>query len=266
GHRLIGAAHNTETNVQVAALHESGNNRVEGPLAGSKRIRMLRVETEKTTAVLQEKAHTLNCEARTEPGVVALDQGDDVAVLVHGGKIGGIAGGSARLDVAVRLVGIDQACPLSAILPGNQALHRNFAEARVSVVAIEVGVGKLHRFNLLVQFDGTLWTPGIRLEIGHDVQHFQSSHSLAVGRRLVNAPAAVVNGDGVHPLGGELSQVIGLHSAACVGGGLKDRFRDLPAVEGVRTLIGNQAQSAGHVGIAEHLTDFGNLAVGQENA
>src|SRR5205823_9813994 len=88
GERLVGAAHDTKSDVVVAVFHESGDDGVEGALARGKRVGFGGIEHEKGTAILQDESHAADRNAGAEAGEVALDKRDDVAVLVDGGEIG----------------------------------------------------------------------------------------------------------------------------------------------------------------------------------
>ena len=125
-----------------------------------------------------------------------------------------LRGRLAGSGLAVGFVGIDQLRALFGIVFREQAFHRNFGEARIGVVAIQIGIGQLHGFDLLVQFGDAERAVGRGGRSLHDVQHFERGHALAVGRKFVDGPAAIGGGDGLDPLGVKLGEVVGCHGAA----------------------------------------------------
>src|SRR5260370_9086020 len=50
--RLVGAAHDSEADVQLSSLHEGGNDGIKGPLAWRQSIRVLCIEREQSPAIL----------------------------------------------------------------------------------------------------------------------------------------------------------------------------------------------------------------------
>ena len=92
GLRLVPAAHDAEADVDVALLHEGRDDGVQGTLVSGERIGQAGRELEAGAAVMEGEAETGSDHAGAVAGVVALDERDDVAVLVDGGEIdGGVA-------------------------------------------------------------------------------------------------------------------------------------------------------------------------------
>ena len=85
----------------------------------------------------------------------------------------------------------------------------------------------------------------------HDVQHLERRHALAVRRQFIDPPAAVVDGDRLHPSGRIRRQIFRRHGAAQMFGSLQNGGRDLAFVERVGPLLGDQAEGLRHVGILE---------------
>src|SRR4029077_11877060 len=107
--RLVGSAHDTESDMRISLLHESGNNGVKRPLARRPRIGMAGIEQKQSATVVQHKAPTLHRDSGTESVVQALYERCDVAVLVDGGQVSRVAPGrGAAGRSAVRLRGINQ--------------------------------------------------------------------------------------------------------------------------------------------------------------
>ena len=77
-----------------------------GRLRGAKCIGMAGIEGEQAATVLKDKSPALDRDAGTEGGVVALYEGNDIAIVVHGRKVSGIAGGRSPLaSVQLALAG-----------------------------------------------------------------------------------------------------------------------------------------------------------------
>ena len=90
GQRLVRAAHDSESDVLLAAFHERGNDSVKRTLAWSQSIRARRIEREQSASVLQCKPHAADGNARAEAFVVTLDERNDVAVAIDHREIGGV--------------------------------------------------------------------------------------------------------------------------------------------------------------------------------
>src|SRR5258708_40321108 len=88
--RLIGAAHNAETDVLRTALHQGRNDGVKRPLSARENVRVSRIEREPSTAVLQNKAHALDRNAGAELREHALNPAGDVAVAIDHSQISGV--------------------------------------------------------------------------------------------------------------------------------------------------------------------------------
>ena len=103
---LIESAHDAKRDALVAVGHEAGNDGVQRALVPGQGIGRLRIEFEESAAILQREAGAVGHQARAKFGIVALNQGDHVAVSVDHGEIGGVACGRerrlARRHVAIR--------------------------------------------------------------------------------------------------------------------------------------------------------------------
>ena len=96
---------------------------------------------------------------------------------------------------------------LCAAVFRNHLLDGNGTEARIADVLIHVGVGQFLGLDHDVQrSDGVVAVVG-HGKVFHDVEHGERGDALAVGRQLVDGPAAVGGGDGLHPLGLEVGEV-----------------------------------------------------------
>src|SRR5580698_6578833 len=90
GERLISSAHDAETNMLRAALHQRGNDGMERALSPGENVRMPRIEREPATAVLQNKAHALDRNARAELSEHALNPAGHVPVTIDHSEISGV--------------------------------------------------------------------------------------------------------------------------------------------------------------------------------
>ena len=80
---LVGSAHDAESNVLIAFLHEGGNDGMEWAFPWSEDIGRSGIEREQRTAILQDKPHSANRNSRTKRFIVALYQGNDIAFPIH---------------------------------------------------------------------------------------------------------------------------------------------------------------------------------------
>ena len=98
GLRLVPAAHNAEADVDIALLHEGRDDGVKRAFVSGERVGQARSEVENLRRGSGRRSRGRGDEAGAVAGVVALDQRDDVAVLVDGGEIDG------RVAVVVELL------------------------------------------------------------------------------------------------------------------------------------------------------------------
>jgi hypothetical protein len=117
-------------------------------------------------------------------------------------------------------------------------MHRDIHKPGIGVEA-QVGVGQLHGFDALVHLVGVVRAAGSRRLGLHDVEHLQHGDTLAVGRQLENAPAAVIGGDRLHPLGRESGQVLGGHGAAQPLRRFQNRRSDFALIVRIAALLGH---------------------------
>ena len=108
--RLDRAAHDAERRKRRAILREeSGNDRVERPLAAPDLVRVAALEREPDTAILQADAGTRNDDARAESHVVRLDQRHHHPGCVGGAQVNGAAVRRLARAEILRALRIDQA-------------------------------------------------------------------------------------------------------------------------------------------------------------
>ena len=125
--RLVPAAHDAEADVHVALLHERRDDGVERTLVSGKRIGQAGRELKTGAAILEREAEPRGDEAGAIAGVVALNERDDVPVLVDGGEIDG---GVAMLVKFRRDIGRER--------PGTAALFMSMSFARCSARSFEM--------------------------------------------------------------------------------------------------------------------------------
>ena len=115
----------------------------------------------------------------------------DVAIAIYGSQIGGVARWRAVGHIAVGVIWVDLLGTFLSILLRQQSFDRDLGEPRVGIVMLKVGVGQLHGFDFLMEFRDAEWTVSRGLCSFHDVEHFECSHALAVGRKFVDSPVTV---------------------------------------------------------------------------
>ncbi len=230
-------------------------------LARLERVRLPLLEREQPAAILQHEAGARRHQARAEAAVVALNERDDVAVLVDHGHVDrvvalrvGHAVEPGGLDRAGGLRGVDQLrarCAARGLLrSASTGISR---ESRIADVPQHVGVGQLLRLDHHVQRVGAVEAVLAERILLHQVQHHQRGDALRVRANLVDVPAAIGRLDRRHPFRLELAEIGGGERAALLARDREDRVGGLALVEAIAAVRGDQPQRAGEVGIAEHL-------------
>ena len=120
----------------------------------------------------------------------------------------------AGSDSAIGFGRIDERGAFGRVALGEKLGDGNFAEARIAVVGLDVGVGELHGLDAGVEFGGAVRASGGGRELLHDVEHFEGGDAVAVGRQLVDGPIAIGGVHRLNPLGGVGSEIVGGHGAA----------------------------------------------------
>ena len=100
----------------------------------------------------------------------------------------------------------------------------------------------------------------LQVVLADDVQLLQQNMAAGVGGRFVHGIVAVIGGDGFLPAGGAVGQVGHRQQAALLVAEADDGGGDVPAIEGVPPLFGNDAQSAGQVGLAQDVAGAQRVA------
>jgi len=261
-------AHHTEGDPRFAVLHrERRDDRVERALTRFEVVGAVRIEVEEPAAVLQAEAETLDDIARSEPGVVALDQRHHVAVLVGGGQVRRVALVQARVarrDASRGAVHVDQLGALTTVLLGDQCLDGDAHVIDVGVELRAVLEGQLLGLGHHVPEVHRVATHRLQIERLQDVEDLERGDALAVGRQFIKCHSAVVGAPRFDPVGVVLFEVRQREETAVGLGERDDRFGDRAIVVRVASTLGKQSKSLGQVGVAEHLAFPRCLAAGQE--
>src|SRR5690349_4785678 len=91
------APHHAEDQIRAAVLrYHRRDDRVERPLVRLQAIEVILVERKQIAAVLQDETEVTRDELAAEAVVVALDERDTIAVLVHRTQVNRVAGAEFR--------------------------------------------------------------------------------------------------------------------------------------------------------------------------
>ena len=118
------------------------------PLVRLQSVRMLLVEREQRSSVLQGKSQLARHQPGTETLVIALDHRYAVAVLVHDAEIGRVADPELRVTsfhAGLRALEVDQFSPCVSVALRNQLRGRDLHEFRIGVKLRAVGIHQLLR-------------------------------------------------------------------------------------------------------------------------
>ena len=177
-----------------------------GPLASGQTVVALFIQREVASPVLQRNAGTRDGYAGAKGGVVALDEGDHVALRVGGAQIDRAAAGGVTRFRQNRLVG-DESAPLGGVLLAEQVLHPGLHVLGIGHIGLCVGKGQLDGLQNLVV---GLWAiPLLRhRQPFQDIEGHEHGDAVAVGRDLPHPVALIVRRDGLHPLGVVIPEVL----------------------------------------------------------
>ena len=103
-----------------------------------------------------------------------------------------------------------------------------------------------------------------QLESAEDLQGDQNCQALAVGRALPDPPAAVVDGQRLHPLAAVRGEVFRRQHAARLAHGGHHPLGDRSAVERLRALAAQARSEAGKRGNAHHLAGMRRAALREQ--
>ena len=221
---------------------------------------------ETRAAVLHGDAPVGDDHAAAEAGVVALDEGDAVALAVGGAKKNRAAGLGNAGGKVLRLDGIDPLGEFGEPLFVEQLLGRGPEVFGVSHVGVGVGKAELHRLDLEVQYVGAVGVVVGKVEVPQDAQGHQRRQALAVGGNLVQGAAAVVDGDRFDGECFVLGQIIRPHEPVFGDAGPLDRPGDVAFVERAAFAFRDCPQRAGVSGQPHQLAGLRRRAIEEEGA
>jgi hypothetical protein len=164
------------------------------------------------------------------------------------------------------VVGIDQFPPRGDVARVEQALHRDGHEVGISHVPGAVGVRQVGCFEQQVQRAWRSYSAVAKLERLEQHQHLLHRQPARRWRRHREDPVPAIGADhrGAFPdrVGGE---ILGGHASAALGLGLEQRLAHFAPVQHIRTLLLNQAQRSGQVGLTQHGAFGQRMATRQEH-
>src|SRR5258708_1465739 len=115
--RLVCAAHDSESNMFVAAFHKGGNDGMKRALSARKHIGMIALKREAPAAIVEDETLTLNSDARAEVVGDTLNPTYDVAGAIDNRQVCRIAlYGPAGQDITVGVTRVDECCSLARVV------------------------------------------------------------------------------------------------------------------------------------------------------
>lgn len=257
----IGAHHAERAERHAVLAEETGNDGVEGLLARLQAIHVVRIEAELGAAVLQGDAGAGHHHAGAEAVVVALDERDQVALLVATGQVHRAA--RPRLAGAgIERALADQRTAAGGVVLVQQFLDRDPHRLRLADVVQPVDVRQLHRLQLAMP--GPRAVALAEFEALEDVQGHQGDQALAARRNLPDVIATVVQRDRFDPLRLVAGQVLRAQVAAAALGVADDGPGQLAAIEAFALAARQLVQGVGLARLAEHLAGARRPAVDEE--
>ena len=254
--RLVPSAHNSERNANLILLHERRNKCVQWAFVSRERVRRSWIEVEERAPIMQNKSCAVRDQSRAKFRVVRFDKGDHVAFAIHHAQVGCVARighRSARRNIAVRVIHIDQFGALGSVLLGEHPADRHFRNFRIANVTKHVGVRELFSFDLNVQRARSIQSKLFQVELLHDIEHFERADALHVRRQLVNRPAAVRRGNRIHPFARIVGKILRGERAAVLRGQRQQALGNFSAIKSVAASLRDLSQRPGEIGIAKDL-------------
>ena len=232
--RLASAAHRSGHRCELPfALDDDGEKRMRRAFPPCECVRMVGVEHERGAAVVEHDAGSGVEDARTEPGVQALDQRDREAPMVRGDERDGVVRerwcGFAQLWLAYL---VDDAGEVAFV---EERPDGNAGEPRIGVVSVAVD----RRDAEHLRDRSGVRTEWIRIDLqsldcGEDLQQ---NEPLRVRRRDVHVEVAVAELERRVELGLVRCEIVDRHRSAERREMVGDGRTDLAAVQGVGTSI-----------------------------
>jgi hypothetical protein len=132
---LIPATHDAEADADVTLFHEGGNDGVQRAFVAGEGVGQAGGELEAGATILEGEAEAGGDHARAVAGVVALDEGDDVAVLVDGRQVDGRVAVLVQLGLDLR--GDDLAGGLVHVNEFGALVGEVFGEALLQISSLD---------------------------------------------------------------------------------------------------------------------------------
>ena len=221
-------AHDTEgANGLAIPGQEAGDDGVIRALAALETIVTAFLQGEVGSPVLQADGRARDHHSGAKLHVIALDEGDHVALPVGSAEIhrvpaGGISGGGVEGGLA------DQRPAAGGIALRQQIADLGAHVLGVGHIGLGIDKGQLHGFDHLVIGIGAV--PGAQIHTLEDVQGHQGGDAVAVGGHLKHVIALVVDGDRLHPQGRVVLEIFLSEVAAGLPGEGHDLFHQLAPV------------------------------------
>ena len=254
--RLERSSHDPEGHNRLpVAHHETGNDGMEGALAGSVHVRVLRVEGELGPPALQRKTEAVRGHAAAELEEVALDERYHVSVRIRNGQVDGIPVFEiAGRDALHRLRHVDAPALFGGVFFRKQAFERDVHEGRIGVMPGAVREGEFFRFHKDMEVIGGIMSQRREVEAFEDTEHLQHRDPLSVRGQFIHLHIPVGNGYRVYP-GARVRLEIGFPKRRVrAAGPCVDGVRNGALVEYVASLCGNPFVRSGKIGIVENFT------------
>src|SRR5262249_2329457 len=135
-------------------FHKSRNDCMQWSFSRSQCVWMVELQCEKSTAIMQDEACAGCDNSRTEVAIVALNQRDDVAVLVDRAQVNRVLSPGVRVTfqagrfyIAGCLIHIDELRTLRAVSLGEKRIHGELRELRITDITNEIGIREFLGFN-----------------------------------------------------------------------------------------------------------------------
>ena len=215
--RLHVAPHHAITHDRLSVLcEERRNDGLEGFLTWRDqigRIGTLQIGAEAKTSVLQTDAVSRLDHTGPKAHVVALNEAHHHAVFIGGCEVNGAA--------LHRIAGFEILCLLhvneiGAALQIRWVKHLrrcDFHVAWIGHIAVNVGKGQLHGFNLQMLRIDAIDFHAANVEVFQNTQSDEGRYALAIGRNFMQGVATVILRNGLYPFRAVCRQILQRHGA-----------------------------------------------------
>ena len=266
--RLILSAHHAVRHQGAAGLgHQRRDDGVQRALARRDAIRMAGLDTETAGAILQENASLVRHDRRAEGMCDRVDEGTDVAVLVHHGDV------YRRRIHRRRHVGQFQQPvhpDLADIFVGEvfrqNPDHVDIDLGRIADVLLAHHIGDPRGFGLEMKPLDAERLEFRQIEMRQDVEHHQHGDAGPVRRALPDVEAFIHGADRGGGFGGVRGEVVERVQAPDSAQGLDHVLGDRALVKRVAAVFRDCPQRLGKLGLMDDIASHRRLAVRQQIA